>query len=53
MLRAFEVFFGGAFMVLLVYVILKDGGTGANNVLQGLGTFNAKTFGALSGQAVA
>jgi hypothetical protein len=43
-------FFTGAFGLIAIYLLLKDGGQGANTILNGLGQFNAKTFGTLQGR---
>jgi hypothetical protein len=43
-------FFAGAFGLIALYLLVHDGGVGANSILTGLGQFNAKTFGTLQGR---
>lgn len=43
-------FLAGAFGVVALYLLISDGGAGANNVLRGLGEFNQKTFSTLQGR---
>lgn len=43
-------FLAGAIGLSLAVIIFRDGGSGANRVLQGLGAFNRETFRTLQGR---
>jgi hypothetical protein len=43
-------FFAGAFGLIALYLLLKDGGSGANQIFNGLASFNQKTFSTLQGR---
>jgi hypothetical protein len=43
-------FFAGAFGLIALFLLLKDGGSGANQILSGLASFNQKTFSTLQGR---
>lgn len=49
-MRVIEIFLGGAFAAVMLYLIVKDGGQAANSILRGLGTFSQQTFGTLQGR---
>lgn len=48
---AIEKFFAGAFGLVALYLLVSNA-SGANQVLKGLGSFNAQTFGTLQGRNV-
>jgi hypothetical protein len=49
-MRAIELFLAGAIGLSLAVIIFRDGGAGANRILQGLASFNATTFRVLQGR---
>ena len=49
-MRVIELFLAGAFGAVMLYLIVKDGGSAANNILGGLATFNRQTFSTLQGR---
>lgn len=49
-MRAIELFLAGAIGLSLAVIIFRDGGQGANRILQGLAEFNSKTFRVLQGR---
>lgn len=49
-MRAIEMFLAGAVGLSLAVIIFRDGGAGANRILQGLASFNEKTFRTLQGR---
>lgn len=49
-MRAIEMFLSGAIGLSLAVIIFRDGGAGANRILQGLAKFNEQTFRTLQGR---
>lgn len=50
MMRTIEIFLAGAFGAVMLYLIVKDGGAAANQILGGLANFNRQTFSTLQGR---
>ncbi len=49
-MRVIETFLAGAIGLSLAVIIFRDGGAGANRILQGLAKFNQDTFRTLQGR---
>jgi hypothetical protein len=49
-MKVIQIFLAGAFAAVMLYLVVKDGGTAANNILGGLGRFNEQTFATLQGR---
>lgn len=49
-MKVIQIFLGGAFGAVMLYLLVKDGGAAANQILGGLGRFNQQTFSTLQGR---
>lgn len=49
-MKVISLFLAGAFGAVMLYLVVKDGGMAANQILGGLGRFNQQTFATLQGR---
>jgi hypothetical protein len=49
-MKIITIFLGGAFAAIMLYLVVKDGGAAANQILGGLASFNQRTFSTLQGR---